>query len=439
MLSPSRPPYFSSSIVEYIEEKNPDFSTYHSYKIVVNDDSGHRWYILKRFSDFYNLHEQLKRQRLPANQRDYLARFPFPSRLRGRLPSLSSKEDICKERQSLLNNYIQSVSSFEPLPLDLVNFLDLAQTNSATLKRIVERIKSAPAAIPISPLSSPLSSPSSSLSSSTSPRTTAPSPSTRLTGWRQVNEGGKDEEEVEEEWDKNFDSDNAPMEQKYVQEIIDKNNNNSRGKRQDDGREMEWKDGAEGMKEGIISEEDGGEEVSNESDFLPDNVILVKSFCMALIAAAIRAVVSIIYFIVKGQVTLKNALLYSYYLYRYIFTLLEGAGLVFVVWLYAHRFLGWVVTHTLYRKLGMHKPKGSFIMEFGWVSLRVGLDLNELIISDFVWKNPPGRYPHSPYFLKISSCILRFNASSVLRAIYDHRESIIIENLEIENIEGMML
>jgi len=87
------------AIVDYAEERNPDFSVFHSYGVVVTDDAGHSWKVRRRFSDFYALHDRLKKRVLPfVSQREYISYFPFPSRLRGRGVTLTRKDDVCKER-----------------------------------------------------------------------------------------------------------------------------------------------------------------------------------------------------------------------------------------------------------------------------------------------------------------------------------------------------
>jgi len=78
-------------------------------------------------------------------------------------------------------------------------------------------------------------------------------------------------------------------------------------------------------------------------------------------------------------------------------------------------------------------PKGGFLMNFGWISLRLGIDLNEIVISDYRWDNPP-KFQHTPFFLKVGQLTLRFSMMSIIDAI-SRGESIRIHALEIDGLE----
>lgn len=99
-----------------------------------------------------------------------------------------------------------------------------------------------------------------------------------------------------------------------------------------------------------------------------------------------------------------------------------------------HRFLGYVVGLLLNRLLGTEA--GAFQFEIGWIALRLGLDQNEIIITNFVWKNPP-RFKVSPFLFKVDQLLLRFSMDTLYKAI-TKGSSITVHYLEINRVDFYM-
>jgi len=79
-----------------------------------------------------------------------------------------------------------------------------------------------------------------------------------------------------------------------------------------------------------------------------------------------------------------------------------------------NRALGWAIGHWLTSLLG--EEYGPFHFQIDWVSLRLGLDHNELFISNLRWKNP-SIFTKTPFFLNIKEVSLVFTLKSLIDAI----------------------
>jgi hypothetical protein len=104
--------------------------------------------------------------------------------------------------------------------------------------------------------------------------------------------------------------------------------------------------------------------------------------------------------------------------------------ILIVLFLYLHRFLGYALTYYLRSKMGT--PSGGYAMEFRWLSFRLGLDESEIVLKDFVWKNPP-TFTKSPFFVKIKRLCIRFDPNSIYPAIM-RNTPIIISDIEINGV-----
>jgi hypothetical protein len=80
----------------------------------------------------------------------------------------------------------------------------------------------------------------------------------------------------------------------------------------------------------------------------------------------------------------------------------------------------------------MSTPTGAFNMNFDWISLRLGLDESEIVLKNFIWKNP-AIFKKSPYFVKVQRLGIRFQLESVFRAIKNNT-SIDVSEVEIDGV-----
>ena len=68
------------------------------------------------------------------------------------------------------------------------------------------------------------------------------------------------------------------------------------------------------------------------------------------------------------------------------------------------------------------------------MSLRLGLDENNLVFYGLTWKNPTNDFKNSPYILYIEQICIRFDSWSFLQSIRYNHESIKIKEIRIENV-----
>lgn len=94
---------------------------------------------------------------------------------------------------------------------------------------------------------------------------------------------------------------------------------------------------------------------------------------------------------------------------------LEVVVIFLVVFGYAHRVIGYALGVYLRSLLDANRS-GKFNFHFEWISLRVGLDQNMLVIHGLEWRNPP-MFKHTPYLLRIDEISFVFDPISVYNAI----------------------
>lgn len=80
-----------------------------------------------------------------------------------------------------------------------------------------------------------------------------------------------------------------------------------------------------------------------------------------------------------------------------------------------HRLLGQASGAFLRHILGWTPKNGKFFLEIEWISLRLGLDKNQIVVGGVSWRNPPQF--KKPFFLTIRELTVSFDAVSVLRAV----------------------
>lgn len=100
-----------------------------------------------------------------------------------------------------------------------------------------------------------------------------------------------------------------------------------------------------------------------------------------------------------------------------------------------HRLLGFFATWYLKKILGGENG-GKFDLNFSWIALRLGLDQNQILISQLIWKNP-SNFLSTPYFFKIEDISITFDFLSVFRSILmgNKKVSIKIEEIKIGDIK----
>jgi len=103
-----------------------------------------------------------------------------------------------------------------------------------------------------------------------------------------------------------------------------------------------------------------------------------------------------------------------------------------VLFLFIHRVLGYSLGIYL-RSICDPDRLGIYAFHFDWVSLRVGLDQNMVVLHGFRWDNPP-LFKKTPYLLRINEVSLVIDAMSVYGAII-HGKSIKIPSIRIDQAD----
>jgi hypothetical protein len=86
-----------------------------------------------------------------------------------------------------------------------------------------------------------------------------------------------------------------------------------------------------------------------------------------------------------------------------------------LLFLFIHRILGYIAGYLIRSKLDPEKT-GKFNIHIEWISFRVGLDWNQVVIHGIEWRNPPG-FINTPWLLRIEEVSVAIDVLSVFRAI----------------------
>lgn len=113
---------------------------------------------------------------------------------------------------------------------------------------------------------------------------------------------------------------------------------------------------------------------------------------------------------------------------------LELLLLYLVVYFGLQHVLGFALTVVLNNLL--LKPSGAFNFSIEAVSIRLGLEECEILVRNFIWKNPP-QYSRTPYFLKVGELVLQVTSHSVIDAVRKYK-AIKVDYLELKNMQCNM-
>ena len=85
------------------------------------------------------------------------------------------------------------------------------------------------------------------------------------------------------------------------------------------------------------------------------------------------------------------------------------------IYLYINRILGHLVGY-LIRSDKDHEKSGKFNIHIEWISFRLGLDWNQVVIHGIEWRNPPG-FNKTPWLLRIEEVSVAIDLLSVFKAL----------------------
>jgi hypothetical protein len=107
-----------------------------------------------------------------------------------------------------------------------------------------------------------------------------------------------------------------------------------------------------------------------------------------------------------------------------------------LLYTFIHRILGYIAGYLIRSEKDPEKT-GKFNIHIEWISFRVGLDWNQVVIHGIEWRNPPG-FINTPWLLRIEEVSVAIDVLSVFRAITIdtsiHIQSIFVRGIDL-NIE----
>jgi sensor histidine kinase YesM len=80
-------------------------------------------------------------------------------------------------------------------------------------------------------------------------------------------------------------------------------------------------------------------------------------------------------------------------------------AVVLIFSLSIHRILGYLFAIAVRNVLGRNL-KGSFLVDFKWIGVRLGFDRNEVVFHDIMFHNPP-QFTDTPYFMSVGHVVVR--------------------------------
>ena len=101
-----------------------------------------------------------------------------------------------------------------------------------------------------------------------------------------------------------------------------------------------------------------------------------------------------------------------------------------------HRVLGYIVSLYVRNLLGYTRENGKFDINIDWISLRLGWDKNQVVVSGIVWKNVP-RFKSTPCFIRINEIALTVSTSFLYRTIMAKgkiEDSVVIDEVVIDTV-----
>lgn len=334
------------------------------------------WEVRHRYSDFNQLYHSLK-----SHANKYIANFHFPKKT---IISLHSKEDIETKRRASLEQYLQLVVNLDPLPQEVISFLqiDQLQTNEP----------------------GPLSLDHVSSDNSNESHTTKSSPHSPRINYI-----------TEDEFHKSFHS-ASPVGSSNKKGIFSSfrnvfhSHNNSHV---EESKSLKLK-------------------LASLSD---SDVFVVFGLFTALFGTLIVYSKAILHLLIDPYHFFQSMnplnIIYSSYFHS-IRIAIETIIVCFIVVVTFHRFLGYVAT--VYLQKTMLQESGAFNMSIEWISFRLGLDRNEIIIHGFKWKNPDA-FKRTPYFIGIENITMTIDMERLIEIFFHNEDKPIhIPFLAIDNL-----
>jgi hypothetical protein len=108
---------------------------------------------------------------------------------------------------------------------------------------------------------------------------------------------------------------------------------------------------------------------------------------------------------------------------------------IFMISLIIHRLLACIIGITLrayFRK--SLKNTGKYDIHFGWISYRGVFDLNQLVVRDITWRNPP-EFSRTPFLLHCKAIAVSFSPVDFFNLIVGSSNRIAFDEITIDSLE----
>ena len=100
-----------------------------------------------------------------------------------------------------------------------------------------------------------------------------------------------------------------------------------------------------------------------------------------------------------------------------------------------HRLLGCIVG--FFVRLGLRKTlknNGRYDIHIGWISYRGIFDLNQIVIRDLMWRNPP-EFKRTPFLIHCKAIAISFNPMDIFRLIVGQSNRIVFDEIVIDSLQ----
>lgn len=160
------------------------------------------------------------------------------------------------------------------------------------------------------------------------------------------------------------------------------------------------------------------------------NLLIVMWICISPMSRILQLLVRYL----RGIVTMND--IFNYVNKPVVQIVLYIAVSFLVISLFIHRLLGAIVGIILrsYLRKSVVNKTGRYDIHFGWISYRGIFDLNQILIRDFMWRNPP-EFEKTPYLIRCKAIAISFSLPVLINMILNNFNKIVLGEILIDSLE----
>ena len=160
------------------------------------------------------------------------------------------------------------------------------------------------------------------------------------------------------------------------------------------------------------------------------NLLIIMWICISPMGRVLQLLVRFL----RGFVTMND--IFTYVNVPVVKMLLYIAVSLFLISLFIHRLLGAILGIMLrsYLRKSIVNKNGRYDIHFGWISYRGIFDLNQIVIRDFMWRNPP-EFGKTPYLIRCKVIAVSFSLPMLINMILNNFNKIVLGEVLIDSLE----